>query len=245
MRVVPGLLKSPNVRTSERQSLPTALAVRTIGLRVSIIACLLGCCLTSTGGAQELSEQPITRYALDLRAALPKVPADNALAAPYGLSGTNLPGFGLGADIGGHVYPLRWKAITFGIGVSGTVGRSQTTALVVQADNTTIREKVTARFSAISPQISFNFGSAAGWSYLSGGIGTSRLAIETPDTAGDVSPKRKTINYGGGGRWFVRDRMAVTFDVRFYAMNPIPAAENVKQSPRLRMLVISVGISVR
>jgi hypothetical protein len=216
-----------------------------MGLRVSIITCLFSCCLTSIGRAQELSEQPITRYVLDLRAALPKVPADDALAAPHGLSGANLPGFGLGADIGGHVYPIRWKWITFGIGVSGTFGRSHTTALIAQADNTTTSKKVIARFSAISPQLSFNFGSAAGWSYLSGGIGPSRLAIETPDTTGNVSPKRKTINYGGGGRWFVRDRTAVTFDIRFYAMNPIQAAENVKQSPRLRMLVISVGISLR
>jgi hypothetical protein len=213
--------------------------------RISIVLILFGCCTASAGRAQELSEQPITRYVVDLRAALPKVPADPALAGPYGLSQTNLPGRGLGLDIGAHLYPLRWKSVTFGVGISGTVGRAHKTAVVLQPDNTTASKDVTARFSAFSPQLSFNFGSAAGWSYLSGGIGSSRLAIETPETAGDVSPRRKTINYGGGGRWFVRDRMAFTFDVRFYAMNPIQGAANVKQSPRLRMVVISVGISLR
>lgn len=236
-----GALDRPNHAGQRRDA---TVLNGTTALRVSIIV-LLGCWLPSAGRAQESSEQPITRYAVDLRAALPKVPADNALADPYGLSGANLPGLGLGVDIGGHVYPIRWKSVTFGVGLSGVVGRSHTTATIAQADNTTVSKRVTARFSALSPQLSFNFGSAAGWSYLSGGIGTSRLAIETPDTAGDESPRRKTINYGGGGRWFVRDRMAVTFDIRFYAMNPIPPAGNVKQSPRLRMLVISAGISLR
>ncbi len=196
-------------------------------------------------GAQEPSEQPISRYAVDLRVALPKVPADDGLARPYGLSGVNLPGLGLGADIGAHVYPLRLKWVTFGLGVSGVVGRAHASP-VQQADGTVVGKDVNARFSAIAPQISFNFGSAAGWSYLSGGLGTARLEIRTPDTAPDTTwPRRKTINYGGGGRWFVRDHMAVTFDVRFYAMNPVPETPTVKPSPRLRMLVISIGMSLR
>lgn len=217
---------------------------RPMPIRTLVVLALLGSCVASPAAAQELSEQPITRYVVDVRGALPKVPGDEDLAKPYGLTGTELPGFGLGADIGGHVYPLRWKSITFGIGISAVIGRAHAGA-VKQNDGTMVGKDVTARFTAVSPQISFNFGSAAGWSYLSGGLGTSRLEIVTPDTTGTEYPRRKTINYGGGGRWFVRDRMAVTFDIRFYAMNPIAATDTVKQSPRLRMLVISVGVSLR
>ena len=211
---------------------------------VLVVLALVGSVTASRAAAQEPSEQPITRYVIDVRGALPKVPGDDNLASPYGLTGRELPGFGLGADVGAHVYPLRWKSVTFGIGVSAVIGRAHAGA-VKQNDGTTIGQDVTARFSAVAPQISFNFGSAAGWSYLSGGLGTSRLEIVTPDTTGTEYPKRKTINYGGGGRWFVRDHLAVTFDIRFYAMNPIAATDTVKQSPRLRMLVISVGVSLR
>jgi hypothetical protein len=210
-----------------------------------VVLALLASVVAAPLAAQELSEQPITRYVADLHAALPKVPGDDNLAKPYGLAGTNLPGLGLGVDVGAHLYPLRWKAVTFGVGLSGVFGRSHASP-IKQSDGSTIGKDVTARFSAIAPQLSFNFGSAAGWSYLSGGLGSARLELRTPDTPPDtVWPRRKTINYGGGGRWFIRDRMAVTFDVRFYAMNPVPATPNTLQSPRLRMLVISIGVSLR
>ena len=213
--------------------------------RLLVLLVLIGCASALPLGAQELSEQPITRYVVDLRLALPKVPNDDGLARPYDLSGVNLPGLGLGGDFGAHVYPLRFKRVTFGVGVSGVVGRAHASP-VTQSDGTVAGKDVTARFSAIAPQISMNFGSAAGWSYLSGGIGTSRLELRTPDTPPDtVWPRRKTINYGGGGRWFIRDRMAVTFDIRFYAMNPVAETPTIKPSPRLRMLVISAGVSLR
>jgi len=210
-----------------------------------IVLAALAFCFAAQGAAQELSEQPISRYVADLHVALPKVPGNDDLAAPYGLAGTNLPGLGLGVDVGAHIYPLRWRSVTFGVGVSGVIGRSHASP-IKQSNGTVLGKDVTAQFSAISPQLSFNFGSAAGWSYLSGGLGSASLELRTPDTPADtVWPRRKTINYGGGGRWFLRDRMAVTFDVRFYAMNPVAETPNTFQSPRLRMLVISVGVSLR
>ena len=211
----------------------------------SAVLVVLASCLAAPLAAQEPSEQPITRYVADLRLALPKVPANDALAQPYGLGGNNLPGLGLGVDVGAHIYPLRWKSVTFGLGVSGVIGRAHA-GPTTQSDGTVLGKDVNARFSALAPQLSFNFGSAAGWSYLSGGLGWARLELRTPDApAGTVWPRSKTINYGGGGRWFVRDRMAATFDIRFYGINPVAAAPNTFQAPRLRMLVISMGISLR
>ncbi len=211
-----------------------------------LFATLLALAVAAPLRGQELSEQPIGRYVADLRASLPKVPGNTGLAQPYDITADNLPGWGIGLDVGAHVYPVRWKAVTFGLGLSAVIGGRARAGATTQSDGTVVGKDVTARFSAISPQVSFNFGSAAGWSYLSGGIGTSRLEIRTPDTPADtVWPRRKTINYGGGGRWFIRDRMAVGFDVRFYAMNPVAETPTVKPSPRLRMLVVSVGVSVR
>ncbi len=73
--------------------------------RVLVILALLGSCLAQQARAQEPSEQPITRFVVDLRGALPKVPGNDDLAAPYGLAGTNLPGLGVGVDVGAHIYP--------------------------------------------------------------------------------------------------------------------------------------------
>ncbi len=214
-------------------------------LHTVLLLAAFASCLAAPVSGQEASEQPITRYVADVRLALPKIPSDDNLAKPYGLAGTNLPGLGLGVDVGAHVYPLRLKALTFGLGVRATIGRAHA-GPITQNDGTVLGKDVNARFSALSPQFSFNFGSAAGWSYLSVGVGSARLELRTPDTPPEITwPRRKTIDYGGGGRWFVRDHMAVTFDIRFYGINPVPATPTTYQSPRLRMLVISMGLSFR
>jgi len=94
--------------------------------------------------------------------------------------------------------------------------------------------------------VSMNFGSAAGWSYLSGGLGFSTLKIETPESDPlQVAPRRKTINFGGGGRWFLKDHLAFTFDVRFFLMDPVAADEHVTPSPGMRTMVFSAGVSFR
>ena len=61
-----------------------------------------------------------------------------------------------------------------------------------------------------------NFGHRNGWSYISGGMfGRAKL---TPDrsTCPGPAPMRKTLNYGGGARWFINQRMAFSVDVRWY-----------------------------
>jgi hypothetical protein len=68
---------------------------------------------------------PIPRVVLDLHGIIPVFPNDNAqLAAsrtvstdpPRPLSVGELPGPGLGARVGVHVYVFKWKAITLGLG---------------------------------------------------------------------------------------------------------------------------------
>ncbi len=215
-------------------------------IRTLVGLAVLGTCFAAPLQAQEASEQPITRYVLDLRAALPKFPSTNDLASPYGLATSNLPGLGLGASIGAHVYPLRWRHTAIGVGVNGVIGRGHASAQV-QPDGTVVGKDVSMVLTSFSPQISINFGSAAGWSYLSGGISQSRLTIETADTvkAGIEYPARKTLDYGGGGRWFLTPHMAATFDIRFYTINPTNGTMTVMQAPRTRMMVISMGISLR
>jgi hypothetical protein len=54
-----------------------------------------------------------------------------------------------------------------------------------------------------------------------------------------------TLNYGGGGRWFTRPRLAFTFDVRFYATRPAEPTLVVGARGKQTVMVITVGVSVR
>ena len=55
----------------------------------------------------------------------------------------------------------------------------------------------------------------------------------------------KTINYGGGARWFIKAHLAFSFDVRFYAINPGSAAYRFPQTPRTRLMVVGAGVSIK
>ena len=105
----------------------------------------------------------------------------------------------------------------------------------------------TEQFTSFAPQVSFNFGSGNGWSYLSGGLGLSVWSIVpgTEQATPADEAQLKTINYGGGGRWFAKKHVAFTFDVRFYAINPGIPNGGLGLSPRTTLVVIGTGVSVR
>ena len=104
---------------------------------------------------------------------------------------------------------------------------------------------VTSRFSAVSPQISFNFGHRNGWSYLSGGLGTSRLNVYPEQPATPVQRGSRTLNYGGGARWFLTPNLALSLDLRFFAISPIEQLGEQPGSPRQTMTAANIGVSVR
>jgi hypothetical protein len=181
-------------------------------------------------------------YVLDLHANVPNFPSDPQLAASRNLNQAALPGAGLGGDIGFHLYPLRWKQVTFGIGGQATLGRSHSSANASLA-----LPAVTERFTTIQPQLSFNFGTGKGWSYISGGIATSTWSV-VPDGVDPLPPDQqrlKTINYGVGARWFIKPRVAFSFDVRFYAIDPTLPSATLPNGPRTTLLIAGAGISVK
>lgn len=140
---------------------------------------------------------------------------------------------------------LKWKAITFGLGGLLTLGRSH--ASPVATGGASPLSGVTERFTSLAPQLSFNFGTGDGWSYLSGGIGRTTWSV-VPDgsSARPADEERlKTINYGGGARWFIKRRLAFTLDARFYALDPGTPRGGLAGSPRTTLLVLGAGISVR
>jgi hypothetical protein len=188
-------------------------------------------------------------YVIDLHATVPRFPSDDpALADSRGMLLAELPGSGLGVQVGLHLYPLRWRAVTFGLGGELTAGRSrQTPDAGTTTTGGTLLRPSEERFFSISPQISFNFGTGHGWSYISGGLGQSRWAIvpEGQDGFPPDSEPLKTINYGGGARWFMKRHLAFSFDVRFYAISPGTDYAGFLGSPRTTLTVIGAGISLK
>ena len=208
-------------------------------------ACASVLLLTSAALATAQGAEPIGPFVVDVRGSLPLYGQDEQLSANEGLSPSQLPSRGLGIDVGGHLYPVRWRGITFGVGISGLASAGNRAASETDpvADGPTVR----TTFTALAPQLSFNFGSKEGWSYLSGGFGPSRLTISTESGQGNGSRRSaRTLNYGGGARWFVKRHLAFTLDLRFYAINALPATETGEPAtPRMTLLVFNAGVSFK
>jgi opacity protein-like surface antigen len=103
----------------------------------------------------------------------------------------------------------------------------------------------------IAPQLSLNFGHSLGWSYLSAGLGGAHVESEAalegattqfvPTDSGWV----KTLNYGGGARWFISDRVGVGFDLRWYKVGLVPATDTHPGAPRASLFVAGAGVVLK
>jgi hypothetical protein len=224
-----------------------------------LLALLLSFALPSIAAAQEPDEPvpgarlPIGRFAADVRGSMPRFKETAPIADTIGVEPTNLPTRGLGLVFGAHVYPLRMGRVTLGLGGEVMVSRASQTEEAEEPDDDTAPEPppgptVKTRFSTLSPQISLNFGASEGWSYISGGMGWSRFSVEletpaigAPGVETETSPRRKTINYGGGARWFAKKHLAVSFDLRFYAVSPQLQTATHPALPRMTIMVFSLG----
>jgi hypothetical protein len=232
-------------------------------LRVSmrVLAAVLGLLLASSAHPAFAQDPPplIPWVIVDLHGSLPRLPSDDAqLAESRGMNVAELPGSGLGMQLGLHLYPLHTRLVTVGVGGELATGRARQTppagATVKSATGVvTPLRAAEERITSLSPQLSLNFGNGSGWSYLSVGLGQTTWSIAPADLV-DYPPnsdKLKTLNYGGGGRWFIRPHVAFSFDVRFYAINPGTAAFNpgttivFPGTPRTTLLIIGAGISLK
>jgi hypothetical protein len=193
-------------------------------------------------------------FVIDLHGIMPKFGDGAELAQSRDLSVAELPGLSLGATGGVHVYLPKVLGLTVGLGGEAIVARAHSdppAGPVVDPTTgvstpSTLRP-VTETFKSFSPQISLNFGNGHGWSYLSVGIGRSQWSIipegGTPRPVDDESIR--TINYGGGARWFIKPHLAFSLDVRLYEVDEGTATLTFPGSPRAVILVIGAGISLR
>ena len=210
---------------------------------LSVLSSMLA---TSLPAHAQPPEEPVGGYVFDVRGTLIPFARNEELAAARELPPLDTPGRGFGYDVGGHVYLLRWWQITFGLGASyhASTADQAPGARSEDPDGPILRK----RFSALSSQLSFNFGHRNGWSYLSGGLGSSRLSLFPLDPLVFEEPDQRsanTLNYGGGMRWFLTDRVAFTVDIRLYAISPLPELDEAPPSPRMTQVAFNVGASFR
>ena len=205
---------------------------------------LLMLLLPAADVAAQPTTGPIPHFVLDARGSLARFKQDSGVATALQVDLDNLPTMGLGVTLGGHVYVLRSRRITIGVGAEMLMARDSQSLSADEGE--TPGPAVTTKMTGFAPQISFNFGRDEGWSYISGGLGSARMTSERDDQPITGSASRtRMLNYGGGARWFNTPHLAFTFDLRFYAISPREAAATVPAYPRAKFMVISGGVAFK
>ncbi len=101
------------------------------------------------------------------------------------------------------------------------------------------------------PQLSLNFGSGRGWSYIGGGLAFMKRATGDVDADVPDGPRLTGIHYGGGARWFMARHVAFSFDLRFYRIpeqaegTSADGSATVPFQPKSRLFLASAGISFK
>lgn len=222
----------------------------------------LGICSAAPAAAQIAAPGPPGPYVIDVRGATSAIPQDAGFFPPVPTA-TILPSRGYGIDVGAHVYLMRLGPGRLGIGASALLVRGIASPAVPASGSTSAstappaRPDVEATLIDVGPQLSFNFGSAEGWSYVSAGVGRAQLLTRTSAFGGGGSGTTMTpaqaietgtlssTNVGGGARWFTKAHMAFSFDVRVHLVSAGAAEGTVPATPRTTLLVASAGISLR
>ena len=204
--------------------------------------CLAALFISTAAFAQSSSPGP---YIVDVRGAMSGAPGGASFYPPV-TADVLAPQRAFGFVAGAHVYPFHLGVARIGLGAD--LMRARGTASSIG--------NVGAAMSVmtLAPQLSFNFGTHDGWSYLSGGYGmaqtlarvdvpattttsttTPPVTVTTPASTSSRERRSPAINIGGGARWFLREHVAVGFDVRFHRMT----------NPSKQIVGLSVGISLR
>lgn len=194
-----------------------------------------------------LLEEPIAPFVVDARGVMARFKQDPTVAASIGVASTELPTRGLGLAVGAHVYPLRTGSFALGLGGELLLRARGSHTVPPTEEEGPDGPTIVTRMTAVSPQLSLNFGKRSGWSYLSGGIGWASLTSEVQVDGPLESPseRRRTLNYGGGARWFAQDHLAFTFDLRFYSIGAGEASVSGPALPAMRLMVFSAGVSLK
>jgi hypothetical protein len=200
------------------------------------------------------NREPLPKFAVDLHAATVGLPQAEGWV-PIVSADTPLPGRNWGVGAGATVYPFRRGIFTFGVGASVTTAKGDGESLTITSGSgasaiTRITPIVRTGITNLAPQLSINFGHKLGWSYLSAGLGRSKVTsrADAVGTAPEVVVPEawsQAINFGGGAKWFMKPRLGASFDVRFVKLGSRGATAALPAAKRTQMWTIAAGISIQ
>ena len=204
-------------------------------------ACAVAAMVIAATPAAGQTTSPPGPWVFDIRGTTSAVPIDASFYPP--ITSATVPSRGFGADIGAHVYLFSLGPARVGLGASVMMVR----ATANPPANTPTEfpddpgQRLTLTMRTIDPQVSFNFGSRDGWSYLSAGLGAGSVNTQASNTSPDEreSGRLRSVNFGGGARWFITPRLAFSLDLRAHQF---AAGDG---TPRVRVFAASAGVSIR
>jgi hypothetical protein len=188
-----------------------------------------------TRSAAATLNPPWPRLVVDIRGATSAIPA-SALFYPPLPPEALVPARGFGVETGAQLYAGHLGGVRLGYGASVYAVRA------TQGGATTVN----ARF--LAPQVSLNFGTSRGWSYLSAGagIGSIRGEVTTADgpSASRTSGAITTPHIGGGARWFVNSHVAFSFDLRLLRLGRGVGNDGIATGSSM-LTSATVGVSLK
>ncbi len=225
------------------------LVPRLVPVRVLVLVLVL------PAAAMAQTRERLPLFAVDLHGASVGLPTAEGWI-PVPVSGdTPLPGRGFGVSGAATVYPLKLGIMTFGFGAAISTGSGSGEALTITTGSGSSAVTVVTpvfRTQAINviPQVSINFGHKLGWSYLSAGIGATKISASadaSPTTPQVTLPDtwNQALNFGGGARWFMKPRLGAGFDVRFVKLGSRAASGDIPAAKRTQMITFSAGITIQ
>jgi hypothetical protein len=171
--------------------------------------------------AQALTPQPPGPFVIDIRGTTLGVP-QGADFYPDIPGETIVPARGFGLQAGAQVYPWALGSKRIGLGADFFLVRGTATTPVTTSTSTTTESTTTpvtppdvkVTMAIASPQLSMNFGSSRGWSYLT--VGGGGASVKTSAGSLSLATTALDINAGAGARWFLSDHLGLGFDLRVH-----------------------------
>ncbi|MEZ5290256.1 MAG: hypothetical protein R2745_04175 [Vicinamibacterales bacterium] len=203
-------------------------------MRRRLAAALALAALGVASHAHAQGPDPLTGAVVDVRALTASLPS-GAGWTPVVSNGV-VPGRGFGGEVGASLFvgPGRFRRLAVGLSALAVQGRA--TAI----DGPT----VTTRLLTFAPHAALAFGHRDGWSYLSAGAGAASVRSDVDGSTPSPASWGLVVHYGGGARWFVTRHVAVSLDLRFWALTPRAATAARAAGAANTRVALGAGVSI-
>ena len=188
------------------------------------------------GSAQ--ARDPVAGFVGDLRLLTVSLPTSAGWTPATLTTGSLVPGRAFGGEVGAHFVLGPGRHRRLGLGASALLGQGRATGTDGAATVTT-RLSTGGATRLVELRTSPRLELCERWcGHGQGLVGSGRWASR-PERLGSGS------TYGAGARWFLAERVAVSLDLRFWALSPRDATANRPRAPARTQVAFGAGLSLR